>query len=301
MDNGKRKRGRPRKSVEDNTDGKHKDDDKKEKKDDNIVVFLALSDDESNDSGEDNRFTTNDTETHNDVIDSISNSNSDTDSDSDSDNDSDSDSGEIGSEKNMDIKSLIKQIKKKDVIINNLRSKINITGSNANTMNNTSTYSTGHRSFQGNKQPEFKYHHLKNVITVDSTSGKIIEPETTNIVCWWCDENFTNYPAYIVNRYKNKHYYVFGNFCSFNCAAKYNIKMLKDCSFCTRHALINKLKTHMTGDPSPIKLAADRELLKSKGGMLTIEKFRENFNIISPHISLNIPPMIPLVHIVEHR
>ena len=98
---------------------------------------------------------------------------------------------------------------------------------------------------------------------------------------------------------RNGVYYVFGNFCSFNCAAKYNVKMLKDYKCGTRHALTQTLKAIVTGDSSPIKLAGDRELLQSKGGKYSVEKFREGFTIMSSKLLLNMPPIIPLVHVIE--
>ena len=103
----KRKRGRPRKNVErDET----KIEPKRDKKDENIVLFLALSDEDTSDS-EDNRFTVNDSDPKNgDAIDSLS------DSDLGSKSDSESDTDEIFNmgNKQLDMKTLIEEIKKRD-------------------------------------------------------------------------------------------------------------------------------------------------------------------------------------------
>ncbi len=268
MDNSKKKRGRPRKSVELISD-KSKDD--KKDKDENIVLFLALSDEDIN-SDEDNRFTVNDTETKNDAVDSISESESDSES-----NESES-SNEFTSQKHVDVNVLFDEIKKRDAIISNLKNK---------TPGVLSMCTTS-------KQSNLNYHCVQ---LGDSNNNNDFFPKKTNIHCWWCDEGFDNLPAYIVNYYKNGRYYVFGNFCSFNCAAKYNLKMLKDYKCNTRYALTQSLKAKVTGDNSPIKPAPERELLKKKGGIYSIEKFREGFSFGSTHMSM--PPIIPLVHVIE--
>lgn len=270
----KRGRGRPRKNAE-KVDQKPKIE-KKEKKDENIVLFLALSDEESDDSrdsGEDNRFTVNDTETKNNIVDSIS--------DSDTDSDSSEDAFNTNN-KQLTVKMLIDEVKKRDHIIANLRNK---SGSVL------SAYSSG-------KSSNINYHCVQ---MVNTDTGKSFAPKETKCDCWWCDDTFDDLPAYIVNYYRNGAYYVFGNFCSFNCALTYNIKMLKDFKCNTRHALTNSLRIKVTGNTSPIKFAGDRELLKSKGGKVTIEKFREGFSVMSSNLKMNIPPLIPLVHVIEER
>ena len=261
----KRKRGRPRKNIErEIPQNRVKKNEKK--KDENIVLFLALTD--SNKSEEDNRFTVHDTETGNNAVDSIS----------DTDN-SDSMSEFNIENKHLNIKMLIEEIKKRDKIIFNLRNKIGCS-SNLTT----------------NKPLNINYHCVQ-LNDIDGNNKFI--PKETEYDCWWCDESFENLPAYLVNNYKNGIYYIFGNFCSFNCALKYNSKMLNDNKTATRYALTNNLRIKVTGNNTPIKMAGDRELLKSKGGLYTIEKFREGFNCISSQLRINMPPLIPLLHVIE--
>lgn len=320
----KRKRGRPRKNAE---KVEHKPD-KKEKKEENIVLYLALDDDDNNentntntnindnkndndndnnndnnnnketvivsdqadantkksgkyekddqnDSGDDNRFTTNDSEIKHkryDAVDSVTDSDTDTDEPDDNLN---------VSNKQLTVKILIEEVKKRDTIIAKLRSK------------GGSVLS----SYNSAKQPNVNYHCTQ---MADAKSGKKFTPTHTDIHCWWCDEQFDNLPAYIVNYYRNGIYYIFGIFCSFNCSLKYNKKMLKDYKCDTRQALTNSLRIKVTGDSKPIKYAADRELLKSKGGTLSVEKFREGFSINSNDTRISMPPTIPLVHVIEH-
>lgn len=268
----KRKRGRPRKNVE---KVESKEEEKREKPDENIVLFLALSDDESQDSGEDNRFTVNDYNatsaknvTKTKIVDSLS----------DTESVESEDTFNNNRAKHMSVKTLIEEVKKRDLIIANLKNKN--TGV-------TSAYSTS-------KPVQINYH----CVNVANSDG-VFSPQETDCKCWWCDESFDNLPAYIAQYFRNNTYYVFGNFCSFNCALKYNLRMLKDFKFNTRHTLTYNLCMKVTGDNNPVKLAGDRELLKSKGGQMSIERFRSGFSVVSPNMKMNMPPMIPLVHIVE--
>ena len=164
---------------------------------------------------------------------------------------------------------------------------------NASRINNLSKHA--------NKTHSNLIYHCVQLANCDSLEKFV--PTKTNIECWWCDEEFDNLPAYIVNYYNQMidTYYVFGNFCSFNCAAKYNIKNIKDFKCNTRHALIHSLKAKVTHDDSPIKLAPDRELLKSKGGIISIDKFREDFSVITENMRINMPPLIPLKHVIDNN
>lgn len=178
-------------------------------------------------------------------------------------------------QKNPDIKRLLEEIRKRDELILSLKNKLG---------KNTSLV----------KSSGINYH----CVQLANTEGKVFKPEKTDMKCWWCDEHFDNIPVYMPNNYKSGVYYVFGLFCSFNCAATYNLRMLNDYKCNARYALLNNLKYSITKDDTPIKLAPERELLKSKGGLYTIERFRDGFvNMMNPQI--NMPPIIPLVHVID--
>ena len=49
--------------------------------------------------------------------------------------------------------------------------------------------------------------------------------ENTDVCCWWCCHTFKTPPVSIPEKIYNKKYYVFGCFCSFNCAYSYNINL----------------------------------------------------------------------------
>ena len=264
----KRKRGRPRKTIIDY----NKTQDTSEKKDneeENIVLFLAVSDTEDN-SEDNNGFTMNDTEQQSNNIKSVCLSEqNETLSDS---------SGDILDKKQITIKTLIAEIKKRDSIIASLKK---------NRYNNTSSYSNNNTS-------NIDYH----TMLLANMEGNVFKPKTTDKLCWWCNDCFDTLPVYIPNYYKNNTFYVFGNCCSFECAASYNITHLNDYKCLTRHSLINSMKYKITTDNTPVKFAASPELLVNKGGTQTRENYKKNLTNISNKFRANMPPIIPLLHVV---
>lgn len=113
--------------------------------------------------------------------------------------------------------------------------------------------------------------------------GKISVIEKNNdIVCYYCTESFTNDPCFIPDKYDkaSKTYYVFGNFCSYSCASKYNID-LGDYNLWNRNSLL----TSMFRDSAKLSGISDycsllipncppKESLIKFGGYMTIEEFR---------------------------
>ena len=276
IENVKRGRGRPPKPKVKEV----KQEKKKEKKETNehkeepiILAFPELSD-------EDNEETDNVKNKDSDYknINSVSESDEEEEDDDDMPNKISINDFGNNSTDNDKTKRLLEEIKKRDELILSLKNKLGM----------SNTYSSSLKSSGVN------YH----CVQMANTEGKTFKPEKTNMKCWWCDEQFENIPVYMPNNYKNGVYYVFGLFCSFNCAATYNLRMLNDYKCNARYALLNNLKYSITGDDTPIKLAPERELLKSKGGIYTIERFRNGFsNISNPQI--NMPPIIPLVHVID--
>lgn len=268
----KRKRGRPRKNI----DKIEKTIEKKEKKeeDDNIVLFLALSSDSEDEDKDNETIQKTDTMTSNNkttVISAVS-----------SDSSNDNGTGEVFGSRFVDKRILMEEIKKRDLVIKKLRQ-----GNNGN-----------HKlkSYNNKSTPNIDYH---CTIMCDSKTEKTFIPKITNQKCWWDDHQFDTLPVYIPNKYRNGKYYVFGNFCSFNCAGKYNSTFLNDGKCLTRLALLKRLYYDVSNDSVPFNFAQSRELLYDRGGTLTIEQFRNGFNVINNNLNINMPPMIPLVHVIN--
>lgn len=101
--------------------------------------------------------------------------------------------------------------------------------------------------------------------------------KNTEISCWWCTYSFSTTPIFIPEKNINDTYYVFGCFCSCNCAISYNLSM-NDYKLWERHSLMIKLYTILLHKSILGKAAPPKELLKKYGGQLTIEEFRNNFD-----------------------
>lgn len=128
-------------------------------------------------------------------------------------------------------------------------------------------------------------------------------PKSTGVWCWWCCHPFDTIPVAIPEKFVGEkevrslhidlvsksrefdeedietrpaHFKVWGNFCSFECAAAH-IKSERGNSSGDMTLLL-WLRTHMTSlkisDRIPIKPAPSRYVLKAFGGNIDIEEFR---------------------------
>lgn len=110
-------------------------------------------------------------------------------------------------------------------------------------------------------------------------------PERTSICCWWCSAGFLGVPVVIPSRYEPRKPRpftgAFGNFCSFNCAAAYNLA-LRDSRVSARSEALAVLRAKVFGEPlSKIVPAPPRQALRMFGGHLEHHEFRGGFDVIS--------------------
>ena len=265
-----KKRGRPRKNtIPKKIDKKLSFNNDEINREEEIILHLKLvSDDESvTETEENNFFSLNDSDNQ------------------DFDLNSSNFNKVSGSDKKLEIEDLFKELEKKEVLIKQLTEKVNY-------MN---TYGSFHKSDK--KEIITKY---KNMNLINIHGNSITIPENTNIKCWHCANSFDNPPCFIPDRYINNIFHVFGNFCSFNCAASYNWNYLNDSRVKQRHSLILIMFHKIFGKKKELTFAPKKELLNDfmEDG-LTIEEYRHNFNIISKEYNLKLPPMIPLIYEME--
>lgn len=119
-----------------------------------------------------------------------------------------------------------------------------------------------------------------------------------NVVCWWCCHQFDNKPCFLPDKFYQDIFYVFGYFCSFNCAMAYNVNM-NDYKMDERNTIINYMYYKMFNKHCVIKIAPPRESLSIFGGPFTIDQFRDNFNFINKDISFILPHIAPIVPLIE--
>jgi len=122
----------------------------------------------------------------------------------------------------------------------------------------------------------------------------------TDVWCFWCMHQFDCQPCAIPIKYVKGTFYLYGNFCSFNCAASY---IFNNPSYNTweRYSLLNLLYKKLY-DTSyiKIKLAPARETLKVFGGFLSIDEFRSNFLTLRTYNLIH-PPMISIIPKIEEN
>lgn len=139
-----------------------------------------------------------------------------------------------------------------------------------------------------------------NISFIDNKNGKQIICEKTNIVCWWCTYNFDTLPCFIPERYSDGVFYVFGCFCSFNCALAYNLN-LNDYKVPDRYSLIKKLYLLIKGTNDEILVAPPREILEKFGGHVSINEYRRKLCNITKEYKLLLPPITNLLVSIEEK
>ena len=115
--------------------------------------------------------------------------------------------------------------------------------------------------------------------------------------CFWCCHSIDNHMAYSMPyNYDvvNDNYFVFGSFCSLQCANAYNFSVHGSSDKVWEINSWIQMLAKRYGFTNTIRPAPSRYLLKMFGGNLTIEEFREaHLNSDKTYI-LNIPPMISI-------
>jgi hypothetical protein len=130
-----------------------------------------------------------------------------------------------------------------------------------------------------------------NMDLIDNATGKPLEIKT-DIVCWWCTHDFDTIPCFLPEKLVNDKYFVFGCFCSCNCAASYNISLGDSCIW-NRYSLLKKLYN------TEISIAPARESFKKFGGPLSFEEYSRNSKKCSKKYRFIMPPMTSIVPLIE--
>ena len=120
-------------------------------------------------------------------------------------------------------------------------------------------------------------------------------PDATNIDCLWCCHSFDKFPFGIPIKKCEDIYYMFGNFCSAECATSYNFDNNNSHESYERYSLIN----YLYSEKGKIKSAGPRLSLKKFGGQLSIIEFRKNNTIYNKNYKLLLPPMISIIPLIE--
>tara|TARA_B100001093_G_scaffold129312_1_gene121861 strand:- start:16406 stop:17050 length:645 start_codon:yes stop_codon:yes gene_type:complete len=120
--------------------------------------------------------------------------------------------------------------------------------------------------------------------------------ESSYDLCWNCCHSFDNRSVAYPMKYENEIFYTHGHFCSYNCCARYVLDTYPEKQKWEYYSLLN-LYMNMCNDTigKSIVPAPQRILLKSFGGNLSIEEFRQ---VSGENVyNIDVDPIIPIVPI----
>jgi hypothetical protein len=134
----------------------------------------------------------------------------------------------------------------------------------------------------GGSENEVKteYKSVKNIYKILGDHSETEWPTKTDVLCWWCCHSFDTPPVPCPINYDRvcDKFKVRGIFCSWSCSAAYSIHNFKSLTYIYlfRQHLIGSLvnSSELIED---VTISPDKTVLKSFGGFMSIEDFR-NFN-----------------------
>ena len=134
---------------------------------------------------------------------------------------------------------------------------------------------------------------------ISSVSVKKEWPKTTQYACWWCCHTFKEIPCFIPCKYEKQIFYLYGNFCSFNCAASYIFSKNKEDQW-EQFSLLNLLyKKIFQKKDVKIQMAPPKECLKLFGGFMNIDEYRKQSLHMDRDYQIHYPNLIMLIPRIE--
>jgi hypothetical protein len=119
------------------------------------------------------------------------------------------------------------------------------------------------------------------------------EGNTCVKTCWNCCHTYDFITCQAISKYENDIFYTYGNFCSYECTARYLFETYHNNDLWNKYSLLNLYYNITTKKINEIvKLAPNRLALQLFGGNLTIEEYRANHS--STYQDVRLPPIIPV-------
>lgn len=143
------------------------------------------------------------------------------------------------------------------------------------------------------------------VLFQDSNRYKKL-PDKTDTVCFWCCHNFTSCPVAIPSHILDELWYMYGNFCSPECATAYLFKERIDSHVqWERCALLNSLYSdydqNKKGSSNGIRPAPPREVLRMFGGSMDISEYRALVHEKQLRVDVLTPPMVSIIQTMDTK
>lgn len=130
--------------------------------------------------------------------------------------------------------------------------------------------------------------------------GELDVPETTEIACFWCAQQFEGRPVFIPYDEKKGTWHVYGNFCCPECALAYCLDEKEDTHIrWEKVSLLHRLYASVVG--GRIYPAPSRLILKQFGGRLSIEDYRATIRKRSVRVDIHYPPMVSLLATMDTK
>ncbi len=132
-------------------------------------------------------------------------------------------------------------------------------------------------------------------------------PTRTDVACFWCCHNFNTPPVAIPSHILDEVWYMYGNFCSPECAVAYLFRAKKIDSHMQweRYALLNSLygadAELPLGSPQGIRPAPPREVLRMFGGSMDISEYRATVHEKRLRIDVLTPPMVSIIQTMDTK
>ena len=122
-----------------------------------------------------------------------------------------------------------------------------------------------------------------------------INQSTKSEVCWNCCHSYSSINKSIPVKYLKGVYYMYGEFCSNQCAARHIFDNFEGQEMWETFSLLNLYNNTSKETVEKITPAPSKFKLKMFGGCLSIEEYRELFNE-QVTFDINLPPIIPISH-----
>lgn len=131
-------------------------------------------------------------------------------------------------------------------------------------------------------------------------------PEKTEIACFWCSHSFNSLPVAIPSHILDEVWYMYGNYCSPECATAYLFKERIDTQVqWERYALLNSLYSVdaelPTGSLRGIRPSPPREVLRMFGGSMDISEYRALVHEKRLRIDVHTPPMVSIIQTMDTK
>jgi len=131
-------------------------------------------------------------------------------------------------------------------------------------------------------------------------------PEKTETACFWCCHGFHSQPIAIPSHILDEIWYMYGCFCSPECAVSYLFKERIDNNVqWERYALLNSLYSEDAelpcGSSSGVRPAPPRETLRMFGGSMDIMEYRALVHEKKLRVDVLTPPMVSIIQTMDTK